>query len=48
MSKKKIEELIGELRSWLPNYDHGPEEYPTVLYRILARTTETSGTTKPR
>ena len=31
-----IQKLIGELKSWLPNYNHGPKEYPTVLYRILA------------
>lgn len=36
MARKNIEELVGELRSWLPNYDHGPKEYPTLLWRILA------------
>ena len=34
--RKPIAELISELRSWLPNYDHGPDDYPTILYRILA------------
>lgn len=34
--RKPIAYLIEELRSWLPNYDHGEKEYPTVLYRILA------------
>lgn len=34
--RKEIQELIEELKSWLPNYDHGPEEYPTLLWRILA------------
>jgi len=34
--RKPIAALIGELRSWLPNYDHGPEDYPTLLWRILA------------
>ena len=36
MPRKQIEDIIGELRSWLPNYDHGPADYPTLLYRILA------------
>src|SRR5208282_75208 len=34
--RKPIADLIGELQSWLPNYDHGPEDYPTLLWRILA------------
>jgi hypothetical protein len=34
--RKEIAALIGELKSWLPNYDHGPNDYPTILYRILA------------
>lgn len=34
--RKEIKDLIGELKSWLPNYDHGEREYPTVLFRILA------------
>ncbi len=33
---KEIQDKIDELRSWLPNYDHGPKDFPTVLYRILA------------
>jgi hypothetical protein len=36
MASKKISVLIAELRSWLPNYDHGPTDYPTILYRTLA------------
>jgi hypothetical protein len=36
MARKNIEALIDELKSWLPNYDHGEKDYPTVLYRILA------------
>jgi hypothetical protein len=28
--------MIAELRSWLPNYDHGPADYPTLVWRILA------------
>lgn len=34
--RKPIAALIGELQSWLPNYDHGPADYPTLLWRILA------------
>lgn len=34
--RKPIEDMIAELRSWLPNYDHGPKDYPTLLWRILA------------
>lgn len=38
MSKPRepIQKMIGELRSWLPNYDHGPNDYPTLLWRLLA------------
>ncbi len=36
MARKIIRDLIGELRSWLPNYSHGEDEYPTLLLRILA------------
>lgn len=34
MPRKKIVDMIEELRSWLPNYDH--KDYPTTLFRILA------------
>lgn len=34
--RKPIADLISELQSWLPNYDHGPADYPTLLWRILA------------
>jgi len=34
--RKPIEDIIEELRSWLPNYDHGPKDYPILLFRILA------------
>jgi hypothetical protein len=34
--RKPIADLIVELQSWLPNYDHGPEDYPTLLWRLLA------------
>jgi hypothetical protein len=36
MPRKPIVAIIDELKSWLPNYDHGPEDYPTLLWRILA------------
>jgi hypothetical protein len=35
-ARKPIQDLIAELQSWLPNYDHGPADYPTLLWRILA------------
>lgn len=34
--RKQIEDMIEELRSWLPNYDQGPNDYPAFLFRILA------------
>jgi len=34
--RKAIQDLIEELQSWLPNYNHGPDDYPTLLWRILA------------
>ena len=36
MARKKIQDMIEELRSWLPNYDHGPDSYPHTLFRLLA------------
>jgi hypothetical protein len=30
----KIKNMIEELRSWLPNYDH--KDYPTTVFRLLA------------
>jgi hypothetical protein len=36
MSRAKIRRIIPELDSWLPNYDRGPDDYPTVLLRLLA------------
>jgi hypothetical protein len=36
MPRKAITDMIGELRSWLPNYDHGPEDFPTLFWRVLA------------
>ena len=36
MARKQITDMIAELRSWLPKYDHGAKDYPTVLYRVLA------------
>ena len=34
--RKPIAELIEELRSWLQNYDHGPDSFPNTFYRIIA------------
>jgi hypothetical protein len=36
MARKEIEDIIAELQSWLPNYDRGEDEYPTLLLRVLA------------
>jgi hypothetical protein len=36
MARKRIQDIIAELQSWLPNYDTGDGEYPDLLYRILA------------
>lgn len=37
MARKQIEDIIEELRSWLPNYDaRSPNDYPVLLFRILA------------
>jgi hypothetical protein len=36
MPRKRIEDITAELQSWLPNYDRGEDEYPTLLLRILA------------
>ncbi len=31
-----VREMVQELRSWLPNYDQGEDEFPSLLYRVLA------------
>jgi hypothetical protein len=36
MARKKITEMIAELRRWLPNYDHGANSYPNIVFRLLA------------
>jgi hypothetical protein len=36
MARKKVDDIIAELQSWLPNYDRGDDEYPMLLFRILA------------
>jgi hypothetical protein len=36
MARKRIVDVTAELNSWLPNYDRGPDEYPTLLLRVLA------------
>ena len=34
--RKPIADMIAELQSWLPNYDHGQRDYPTLVWRLLA------------
>jgi hypothetical protein len=34
--RKPIADLVEELKNWLPNYDHGPNDYPTTVFRVLA------------
>ncbi len=34
--RKPVRDILSELRSWLPNYDRGELEYPTLLFRVLA------------
>jgi hypothetical protein len=36
MARKRIEDIVTELQSCLPNYDRGEDEYPTLLFRVLA------------
>ncbi|HEY5242558.1 MAG TPA: hypothetical protein VIJ22_13860 [Polyangiaceae bacterium] len=36
MARKEIEDITEELRSWIGNYDQGPDQYPSLLFRILA------------
>lgn len=36
MARRAVREMIAELRSWLPNYNRGQDEYPTLLLRVLA------------
>jgi hypothetical protein len=35
-ARKRITEIAEELQSWLPNYDHGPNDLPTIIWRTLA------------
>ena len=35
-ARKEIQDILAELQSWLPNYDQGDAEYPTLLFRVLA------------
>lgn len=35
-ARKEIQELIEELKAWLPNYDHTADSYPTMVFRMLA------------
>jgi len=34
--RKPIADMIEELRSWIPNYDRGEKEFPTLLFRVIA------------
>jgi len=34
--RKEIIAVADELRSWLPNFDHGPNTFPDLLWRTLA------------
>ena len=34
--RKPVREIADELLSWLPNFDHGPREFPTLMFQILA------------
>ncbi len=36
MPRRPIRDMLAELRSWLPNFDRGEDQYPTLLFRILA------------
>jgi len=36
MARKKIKDMIAELQSWLPNYDHGEGTFSDLLFRVLA------------
>jgi hypothetical protein len=36
MARKRIVDIAGELESWLPNYNRGRADYPTLLFRVLA------------
>lgn len=36
MARKPVEDMITELRTWLRDYERGPGDYPTTIYRILA------------
>jgi hypothetical protein len=36
LPREEIEDLIDELRAWLPNYARGHDDYPNLLLRVLA------------
>ena len=36
MPRKEIADIASELQSWLPNYNRSDDEYPTLVFRILA------------
>ncbi len=34
--RREVRDILEELRSWLPNYDHGEDSFPELVLRILA------------
>lgn len=36
MARPVIEKMVQELRTWLRDYEHGLNDHPTTIYRILA------------
>ena len=33
---KQLRDSVSELRSWLPNYDHGERSFPNMVLNVLA------------
>jgi hypothetical protein len=34
--RRAVRDILEELRSWLPNFDHGEGSFPELVFRILA------------
>jgi hypothetical protein len=34
--RRAVRDILEELKSWLPNYDHGEDSFPELVFRILA------------
>ena len=32
MVRKRIKDIVEELRDWLPNFDRGPNDYPRFCF----------------